>query len=140
MILLDTDHCTVLFDERHRDHHQLVSKLAGSVHAVGIPIVAIEEQLKGLLAMVHRAIDPDKKIWPYQRLASLVRGLSEVDVVDFDLEAATIAKELRRQRLKIGNQDLSIAAIALAIDSLLLSANLRDFQRVPGLQVESWLS
>jgi hypothetical protein len=37
------------------------------------------------------------------------------------------------------HQDLKIAAIALTHDSLLLSANLRDFEQVPGLQVEDWL-
>jgi predicted nucleic acid-binding protein len=32
-----------------------------------------------------------------------------------------------------------IAALALVHGSLLLSANLRDFERVPGLRVEDWL-
>jgi tRNA(fMet)-specific endonuclease VapC len=34
---------------------------------------------------------------------------------------------------------LKIAAIAIANDALLLSANLRDFEQVPGLRVEDWL-
>jgi predicted nucleic acid-binding protein len=34
---------------------------------------------------------------------------------------------------------LKIAATALACDVLLLSANLRDFEQVPDLQVENWL-
>jgi predicted nucleic acid-binding protein len=32
-----------------------------------------------------------------------------------------------------------LAAIALVQGALLLSANLRDFRQVPGLNVESWL-
>ena len=36
-------------------------------------------------------------------------------------------------------QDLKIASLALANDALLLSANLRDFEQVSGLSVESWL-
>jgi predicted nucleic acid-binding protein len=35
--------------------------------------------------------------------------------------------------------DLKIAATALVNDSLLLSADLTDFERVPGLRVENWL-
>lgn len=103
----------MLFDERHRLHQSLVSKLNDAVHVVGIPIIAIEEQLKGLLAMVHRANEPEQKIWPYQRLSSLLNALSQIDLVDFDHHAAQIAKELRSQKLKIGNQDISIAALLL---------------------------
>jgi tRNA(fMet)-specific endonuclease VapC len=35
--------------------------------------------------------------------------------------------------------DLKIAATALVRGALLLSANRRDFDRVPGLRVENWL-
>jgi tRNA(fMet)-specific endonuclease VapC len=35
--------------------------------------------------------------------------------------------------------DLKIAAIALVNQVLFLSANLRDFEQVPGLRVENWL-
>lgn len=35
--------------------------------------------------------------------------------------------------------DLKIASIALSQDALVLSANLRDFEQVPNLQVEDWL-
>jgi tRNA(fMet)-specific endonuclease VapC len=36
--------------------------------------------------------------------------------------------------------DLKIAAIALVNDALLLTANLRDFERVPRLRIENWLN
>ncbi len=35
--------------------------------------------------------------------------------------------------------DLKIAAICVTHDILLLSRNLLDFQKVPGLRVENWL-
>lgn len=41
-------------------------------------------------------------------------------------------------RPRIGTMDLKIAAIALANDATLLSRNLRDFGKVPGLRVEDW--
>ncbi len=42
-------------------------------------------------------------------------------------------------RIRISTMDLKIATIGLVNDALLLSANLRDFQQVPGLRVEDWL-
>jgi tRNA(fMet)-specific endonuclease VapC len=53
--------------------------------------------------------------------------------------AADVFRQLRRQKIRIGSRDLKIAAIALAQGALLLSANLRDFEKVPGLRVENWL-
>ena len=57
----------------------------------------------------------------------------------FTAEAAMQFNNLRKQRVRIGTQDLKIASIALEHDALLLSANLRDFEQVPGLRVEDWL-
>jgi tRNA(fMet)-specific endonuclease VapC len=46
---------------------------------------------------------------------------------------------LRNARVRIDTMDLKIASTALVRQALLLSANLRDFRKVPGLRVESWL-
>ena len=41
-------------------------------------------------------------------------------------------------KVRIGTMDLRIAAITIAQDGLLLSKNLTDFRKVPGLRVEEW--
>lgn len=46
---------------------------------------------------------------------------------------------LNSLQIRIGTQDLKIACIALEHDATLLSANLSDFNQVPGLRVEDWL-
>jgi tRNA(fMet)-specific endonuclease VapC len=43
-----------------------------------------------------------------------------------------------RQGTPIHPNDLLIAAHALAADLLLVTANMREFQRVPALRVENW--
>ena len=47
--------------------------------------------------------------------------------------------ELERQGRPIGGNDMWIAAHALALECTLVTANEREFRRVPGLRVENWL-
>ncbi len=47
---------------------------------------------------------------------------------------------LERQGTPVGDADLRIAAIALVRNLIIVTANTRHFQRVPGLPVENWLS
>jgi tRNA(fMet)-specific endonuclease VapC len=35
--------------------------------------------------------------------------------------------------------DLKIASIAVSLNSVLLTANTRDFASIPGLRIENWL-
>ena len=46
---------------------------------------------------------------------------------------------LNRKGKPIGGNDLLIAAHALSLDMILVSANVREFSRVPGLRLENWL-
>ena len=59
-------------------------------------------------------------------------------VVLFDEAAAIAYQKLRRLRIRIGTMDLKIAAIVIAQNGILLSKNLKDFRKVPGLRVEDW--
>jgi tRNA(fMet)-specific endonuclease VapC len=139
MILIDTDHLSVLTDRRATGNAALVRRLDSAGEPLAIPIVAVEEQCKGWLARLARTRDIHQQITPYQRLAELFDFLAEWDIAPLTESAADRFAELRRQKVRIGAQDLKIAAIALAENALLLSANLRDFQKVPGMRVEDWL-
>ncbi|KAA0571354.1 type II toxin-antitoxin system VapC family toxin [Azospirillum sp. Sh1] len=69
--------------------------------------------------------------------------LSDVTALPFDLPAdaeyGSIRAELEAAGHPIGGNDLLIAAHARALDTILVTANLREFQRVRGLSVENWL-
>jgi tRNA(fMet)-specific endonuclease VapC len=140
MILIDTDHLTVLTDRRATAHSSLIRQLESVDEPPAIPIVAVEEQCKGWLAKLNRTRDIHRQIAPYERLAELFDFLAEWRIVSLSSEAADIFAELQRLKIRIGSQDLKIAAISLSEDALLLSANLRDFRKVPDLRVENWLS
>jgi tRNA(fMet)-specific endonuclease VapC len=57
-----------------------------------------------------------------------------------DRHYAGIHWTLEQRGELIGPNDLLIAAHALALESTLVTANEREFSRVPGLQVVNWLS
>jgi tRNA(fMet)-specific endonuclease VapC len=69
--------------------------------------------------------------------------LEEITVVPFETPAdahyARIRAGLEQQGQPIGANDLFIAAHALALDLTLITGNIREFSRVPGLRLENWL-
>jgi tRNA(fMet)-specific endonuclease VapC len=138
VILLDTDHLNILVAEPGERQDELNLKLRNSGEPVVAPIVAIEEQLRGWLAYINRFNDVGKQIPAYHRLIRLFQYFADWILVPFEERASDTFKELRKKRIRVGTQDLKIASIALVHNALLLSANLRDFRKVPGLRVQSW--
>jgi tRNA(fMet)-specific endonuclease VapC len=136
MILLDSDHLSILVDPRQSMRAKLISRLEAAADDACLPVVVVEEQLRGWLAAIHRLRDPHKLVVPYLRLTKLIDFLREWRIIPWNEPAADIFTRMRRVRVRVGTQDLRIAAIALANDATLLSANLRDFEQVPGLRVE----
>jgi tRNA(fMet)-specific endonuclease VapC len=69
--------------------------------------------------------------------------LSALDVLPLEPPAdrhyGEIRQVLTRQGLPIGPNDLLIAAHARAVDLTVVTANAREFARVPDLRVENWL-
>lgn len=57
-----------------------------------------------------------------------------------DEHYADIRAELERAGTPIGSHDLFIAAHARSRDMTLITHNMREFTRVPGLRVEDWLA
>jgi tRNA(fMet)-specific endonuclease VapC len=70
--------------------------------------------------------------------------LNEIPVLPLEYETvsqhyATLRVFLEKQGLVIGANDMLIAAHTLALDATLITANIREFKRVPQLRVENWL-
>lgn len=141
MILLDTDHLTILAFPRSEGYVQLTTRMdASDDRSFVTTIVNAEEQLRGWLAEINRQKTPHKQIPAYDRLQGLLTFLRPFSLLALDERAAAEFERLRKAKVRIGSADLKIASIALVHNALLLSANLRDFEKVPNLQVENWLS
>jgi len=52
----------------------------------------------------------------------------------------SIRAQLKKDGMPIGNNDLLIAAHARSINAVLVTNNVREFNRVPDLVVENWIS
>ncbi len=140
MILLDTDHLTVLKYPENPQCARLTARMAASADLDFVStIVNAEEQLRGWLAEINRQRTPQQQVFAYEHLRGLLDFLRRFSLLAFDGRAADELERLRKAKVRIGSMDLKIACIALTHNAVLLSANLQDFQQVPGLRVENWL-
>jgi tRNA(fMet)-specific endonuclease VapC len=102
---------------------------------VFLSVVSASELLHG----VHRAADRKTKA---KRLAFVEGVLAAVPVLGIDLATARfhgqLWAELAQQGKMIGIHDAWLAATCLAHGLRLATGNLREFGRVPGLDVEQW--
>jgi len=72
----------------------------------------------------------------------IITFCAPLTIADFDSSAARVYGVVRRQLEEagkpIGPFDNLIAAHALALDVTLVTSNVKEFNRVPGLRVEAW--
>ncbi len=100
-----------------------------------LSVVTASELLHG----VHRATQARQRA----RRSAFVEGILErFPILPIDLPTARahaqVWAELAAAGALIGPNDLWLAATCIAHGLTMITANVRDFERVPGLQVESW--
>ena len=140
MIILDTDHLTVLKYARDGRFMKLAERMADSVDQdFATTAITLEEQLRGWLAEINRFSDPEKQIPAYSELTGLIEFFSFWTILPFDNAAASTFRQFRLQKNRAGSMDLKIASIAVSLDNVLLTANTRDFSSISGLRIENWL-
>jgi tRNA(fMet)-specific endonuclease VapC len=136
--ILDTDHVSLL-----ETGHLACTKHLNSVgyNQVATTTVTVEERLQGWLGAVRQASAPnqaDRLIWAYTGLRQTVQYVNGFVILDWTESASRKFFELRQEKVRIGTQDLRIAAIALSVDAVVVTRNRKDFAQVPGLQIEDW--
>jgi tRNA(fMet)-specific endonuclease VapC len=140
MILLDTDHLTVLRFRAGERCIRLVARMeAAAPEVFGTTIVNVAEQMKGWLAVINKERKAVRQVTGYRELARLFDFYAAYHIVPFDAAAASRFDEFREAKIRVGTADLKIAAVATVNDSLLLTANRQDFEQVPGLRFANWL-
>lgn len=127
MILLDTDHVSVLQITEGQRTHRLKARLAAAGDPIlGTTIITVEEQLRGWLAAIARERKPRRQVAAYRNLAELLDFFSQFYIAAWEDTAAEHLEQLPSECRRIGLMDRKIAAICLANDALLLTANAKD--------------
>lgn len=135
MYILDTDHAT-LYQQGHPALGQRLNQLPPN--QLTTTVITYDEQVSGRLAVVHKTRNSQERIQAYHWLQHTLRFFCRMPILPFDEVAAALYQGLTIAKVRIGTQDLLIASIALANEMTLLTRNLRDFQKVPGLRLEDW--
>ena len=84
----------------------------------------------------------EKSAQPEKNAAALMRFVSILQVLPFDdgaaVEYGKVCAHLQRRGTPIGPMDTLIAAHAKAEGLTIVTNNVREFERVPGLKIENW--
>ena len=135
LYVLDTD-TLQLFEDGHPKVVARVKATAASDLATSV--VTVEEKLSGWYSPLRQGKSPERLAWAYRRLAETVRFLNRVQIIDFDEMAIRRYERLRKAKLKVRKMDLRIAATVLERGAVLVTRNVRDFEKVTDLRIEDW--
>lgn len=134
LYVLDTAHLSLY----GRNHPALITRLSDRQTSLFTTAVNVAEQLRGRLAQVADAKNAIALSNAYQWLSDTVTMLSDFQLLQYNAKSNEIYQAFKSQRIRIGTQDLRIASIVLAHGGVLLTQNLQDFEKVPGLRIENW--
>lgn len=130
--LLDTDTCIYISKYRPPEVRQRMDAMPRG--SVAMSVITFGELRLG----AERSSQRERVLQILEAMArsipvlSLSRGASE--------HYGAIRAGLKRTGQMIGDNDLWIAAHALAEDLVLVTNNTREFSRVPDLRIENWVA
>jgi tRNA(fMet)-specific endonuclease VapC len=127
---LDTNICVAVIRLRsHRVLDRLQTMAPGSV---GVSIITVSELEFGAAKSQN----------PQRNRLALEQFLLPLEILGYDSSAAThygdVRARLEKAGTPIGPLDTLIAAHARSLNVALVTNNVSEFRRVPGLKVEDW--
>jgi len=130
--MLDTNICIGLIRQKTPKLIRRLTRCAPG--EVGVSSITVAELAYG----VNKSAQVEKN------KSALERFLLPIEVADFDQRASVayglVRAYLEREGKIIGSMDMLIGAHALSLGILLITNNTDEFQRIPKLKVEDWIS
>ena len=129
--LLDTNICIYLIKKKPVG---ILTRLQSYTPLdIGISVITLAELRYGV----------KKSQFPEKNGQALQEFLIPFQILPFNEEAAFIYGDIRADLEKkgktIGSLDMMIGAHALSLETTLVTNNVREFSRIPSLQVENWV-
>jgi len=135
--LPDTNACVRFL--RGRDA-ALIDRWLEAAPALRLSAIVVAELHYGVARVANRPDAPGTfKTREWRRVNNLISRLPFERFNDSDaVEFGRLRARLERRGETIGPYDLLIAAQALRLNATIVTHNVREFQRVPGLKIEDW--
>ncbi|WP_121968133.1 type II toxin-antitoxin system VapC family toxin [Leptolyngbya sp. BC1307] len=135
LYILDSDHLSL----HQRGYEPLGQRLLTiSPNQVVITTISVEELIRGRLSQIRKAANSPERVRAYYWFTRTLEFLRDFTVLGYDAEAEAYYQTLLARKVRIGTQDLRIAAIALSQGTTLVTRNRQDFERVVSLNFEDW--
>lgn len=81
---------------------------------------------------------------PAEGRAAVLTFLASLPVLELEETAAQLFGEIKatleRQGRRLEDADLLIGSIAVARGAIVVTNNLRHYERIPGIRIESWMA
>jgi tRNA(fMet)-specific endonuclease VapC len=135
LFVLDTDALSKLWTGDQKVAARVLSVPADEL---AVTVITVEEMLTGWQTMLRQAKTDAQIAAVYGRMASTVELLGRFTVLSYSEVAIATYRSVRSQRFNVGANDIRIGAIALEHGATVVTRNVRDFSRIPGLTVENW--
>lgn len=129
-LMLDTNICIYLI--REQPASVLDRFTAHPVGDIGVSVITLAELEYGVA----------KSSRPARNRDALQQFVSPLEVAAFDRDATAeygrVRTLLEKKGQPIGSLDLLIAAHAISLNVRLITHNVKEFGKVPGLRIEDW--
>jgi tRNA(fMet)-specific endonuclease VapC len=128
--LLDTNICIYIIKKKPAEVFEKFKNL--TIGDVGISSITLAELQYGIEKSSNSEKNRD----------ALEKFLTPIEIIDYGYEATVeygkIRAELEKKGVPIGPLDMLIVFHAKSLDVILVTNNVREFERIAGLRIENW--
>jgi tRNA(fMet)-specific endonuclease VapC len=134
VLVLDTDAISLIQRGTGAQFKALSKLLDDSGDDVFVTVISLDEQLHGAFREIASS-NARIRVRGYRRLRDIAEDYAGRPMLDYDDKADSIFDRLKGMKRRPATKDLRIASIVLSHDAILVTGNVRDFERIPTLKL-----